>query len=94
MRSRRTALGTALVLGALLPMSTTALASSPELSVTTVATGLDNPRGLTVGPDGTVYVAEAGTGAGSGDSGAVTAITDGVQERSSPACRPACSWPR
>src|SRR3954447_9831612 len=28
----------------------------------TVATGLLNPRGLTIGSDGTIYVAEAGTG--------------------------------
>jgi hypothetical protein len=31
-------------------------------SVTTYATGLTNPRGLTFGPDGKLYVAEAGTG--------------------------------
>jgi hypothetical protein len=29
-------------------------------SVTVVATGLDNPRGLTFGPDGQIYVAEGG----------------------------------
>src|SRR5688572_16004546 len=31
-------------------------------SVTTYATGLTNPRGLTFGPDGKLFVAEAGTG--------------------------------
>jgi len=31
-------------------------------TVTTYATGLTNPRGLTFGPDGHLYVAEAGTG--------------------------------
>jgi hypothetical protein len=30
------------------------------LSVSVVATGLDNPRGLTFGPDGNIYVAEGG----------------------------------
>jgi hypothetical protein len=35
-------------------------AVSAEPSVTTYATGLNNPRGLTFGPDGHLYVAEAG----------------------------------
>jgi hypothetical protein len=38
--------------------------------VTTYATGLTNPRGLTFGPDGKLYVAEAGTG------GELTAVGD------------------
>jgi len=33
-------------------------------NVTVIATGLNNPRGLTFGPDGNLYVAEGGTGAG------------------------------
>ena len=40
-------------------------ALSPEgkrPSVSTYATGLTNPRGMTFGPDGSLYVAEAGTG--------------------------------
>src|SRR5690242_9224177 len=31
-------------------------------TVTTIASGLDNPRGLAFGPDGGLYVAEAGKG--------------------------------
>ncbi|MEP7147523.1 MAG: ScyD/ScyE family protein [Acidobacteriota bacterium] len=32
------------------------------VTVSTVATGLNNPRGLSFGPDGALYVAEAGSG--------------------------------
>lgn len=38
------------------------------LTVSVIATGLNNPRGLTVGPDGALYVAEAGSG-GAGPCG-------------------------
>ena len=34
----------------------------PAVSVSVYATGLDNPRGMTFGPDGRLYVAEAGNG--------------------------------
>ncbi len=59
-----------------------------------VATGLANPRGLAIGPDGALYIAESGVGGegpcatgpeGSeecfGESGAVTKVADGNQER-------------
>lgn len=35
---------------------------STAATITTVATGLDNPRGLAFGPEGGLYVAEAGKG--------------------------------
>lgn len=62
-------------------------------SMEVVASGLDNPRGLSFGPDGALYVAEAGRGGNGacldtpeglaclGLSGAVTRIFNGVQER-------------
>jgi hypothetical protein len=42
----------------LLSVGSTALAAS----LTTIATNLDNPRGLTIGPDNSLYVTEAGRG--------------------------------
>ena len=37
-----------------------AMNASPIVTVTTFATGLDNPHGMKFGPDGQLYVAEAG----------------------------------
>jgi DNA-binding beta-propeller fold protein YncE len=64
-------------------------------TISTIASGLDNPRQLTFGPDGALYVAEAGRGGSGpiiagpalgvdltyGTTGAVTRIKNGVQER-------------
>jgi len=52
----------------------------PSPQWTTVATGLDNPRGLRFGPDGDIYVAEAGTG---GD----TSSLDGPDESETEPCK-------
>lgn len=71
-----------------------ALAAGSAGAQAPVATGLDNPRGLAFGPDGTLYIAEAGrggtapcyvTGDGAencvGPTGAVTEVRRGVQRR-------------
>jgi hypothetical protein len=41
-----------------------------EATAEVIATGLNNPRHLAIGPDGRLYVAEAGLGAGSPEAGA------------------------
>jgi glucose/arabinose dehydrogenase len=82
--------------GALLASALAALTVSggaAAASVTTVMTGLDNPRGLAVGPEGALYVAEAGRGGPGpcivlrgapqcyGPTGAVSRLWRGEQER-------------
>jgi glucose/arabinose dehydrogenase len=64
------------------------------VTITPVASGLDNPRGMAFGPNGALYVAEAGEGGSDfcfehpalgpvcgGMSGAVTRLWKGKQER-------------
>jgi hypothetical protein len=88
-RSLLSSIATALLVGALIAPS----AAAAEPTVTVVAQGLDNPRGLQVGPDGALYVAEAGIGgdllcvpspegeACFGNSGAITKVTPTGQRR-------------
>ena len=69
---------------------------SPDVmaNMQVIATGLNNPRHMTIGPDGGVYVAEAGAGGTScypdpatrplvcvGTTGSITRIENGVQTR-------------
>jgi glucose/arabinose dehydrogenase len=83
-------------LGALLASTFAALtvsSAAAAASATTVMTGLDNPRGLAFGPEGALYVAEAGRGGPGpcialrgapqcfGPTGAVSRLWHGVQER-------------
>jgi hypothetical protein len=79
-----------------LTMALIAIAAGPGAfgaTITTVMSALDNPRGLALGPEGGLYVAEAGRGGEGpcqmlrgaiqcyGPSGAVTRLWRGIQER-------------
>jgi sugar lactone lactonase YvrE len=76
-----------------LSLFTMAPATRASSSMEVIASGLNNPRGLGFGPDGTLYVAEAGMGGdepcisgGEGEAclgltGSVTRVKNGVQER-------------
>jgi hypothetical protein len=85
-------IGSLLLLVLLLAAPGTTIAAS---DIQVIAEGLNNPRGLAFGPDGALYVAEAGTGGDCipielhgqevevcvGDTGSVTRIHKGTQVR-------------
>ena len=87
---RLIALATVIIAWSCFATGSTAIAAP---SSTVVMTGLDNPRGLTFGKDGALYVAEAGRGGSGpctvlrgqevcfGRTGAVTRLHEGVQQR-------------
>lgn len=69
----------------LLPATLLAASISPNpihaqasSNVTVVATGLEGPRGLKFGPDGMLYVAEAGTGGTTSTTGLCTQVVPPV----------------
>jgi hypothetical protein len=53
---------TAVMLGPVAGFSATAATAAPKPTFSVVASGFDNPRGLAIGEDGKIYVAEAGKG--------------------------------
>lgn len=77
------------VLTCCLAITASATAQAETLSI--VADGLDNARGLSFGPDGSLYVTEAGNGGGdncqpsaalcAGNTAAITRIKHGQQQR-------------
>jgi hypothetical protein len=60
------------LLGSLVHTRQTTRANTPQATTTTVASGLDSPRGMAFGPDNALYVTEAGIG---GSGPCITAST-------------------
>jgi hypothetical protein len=60
--------------------ATLAVAAAAPGQLTSIAAGLQNPRGLAFGPNGSLYVAEAGTGAGNGQFGLGVGLTGSILE--------------
>jgi hypothetical protein len=95
MRATRARIAAALVAaGTVCSILVTPGVASAHSGMTTVAGGLSNPRGLAFGPDGSLYVAEAGSGGAGpcfggaeggtvcfGTSGAISRISHGKVRR-------------
>lgn len=78
--------------GLILLITSMAADAAAQGGVTRIMSGLDNPRGLAFGPEGGLYVVEAGTGGNTcvswkeatfchGLTGALTRLWQGAQER-------------
>ncbi|HXT36912.1 MAG TPA: ScyD/ScyE family protein, partial [Chloroflexota bacterium] len=94
-RASRALMVTALLGGGLAAFGSQASAKETKPTITVVARGLDNPRGLAFGPNGDLYVAEAGHGGAApcvkdpegggktcyGATGAITRVAQGKQTR-------------
>jgi hypothetical protein len=77
----------------MMPLALLALPTANAQSITQVMSGLDNPRHLAFGPEGGLYVAEAGRGGSgpclfirgatqcAGSTGAISRLWKGVQNR-------------
>lgn len=93
--SRARRMGLAGALTGLIALSAAASETGSAASIKVIARGLDNPRGLAIGPEGALYVVEAGRGGtgpcvdlGDGGgvrcfglTGGVTRVLEGRQER-------------
>jgi hypothetical protein len=62
MRAMNRALISAFLVACAMVMAGGAAAQNSNVIATVIATGLNGPRGLKFGPDGNLYIAEAGTG--------------------------------
>jgi hypothetical protein len=72
------------VMGGAALAATLSAAARPGPRPTVFASGLNNPRGMAFGPDGTLYVAEGGTG---GDMATAGDSTVNTPQSETPPCR-------
>jgi hypothetical protein len=90
---RRAFIGCAISTFAALGLLGAASSAASAATVTPIASGLDNPRGLSFGPDGRLYVAEAGHGGHTclppspGEEPFCTGFTGGISVIGSPGHR-------